>query len=395
MRLASLCFLLLWALSSVAARAADAPDAKPFELVRELQDFQDQAALSGGGARAEQRARITEVAARLAKYDANVWADPRNARAAVVYVLGGGDPSVLRKLVGSGKPIGIDDQLVKGALAYGERRDDEAAKLLGGVDMDLLDRGIASHVALVRALLAAKSAPRDSFVLLGKARLLAPGTIVEEAALRRQAILAAKMGDLDAFEALSSQYFRRFPTSIFARSFERQFAQDVVARGYAADSKRASNLEALLRSLADRERRDACLAIAEEGIATGNVEIVRFAARMAGIDAKSKPLDAIRMRLFEAAAAIVTSDHEEGSKALWSIDRSKLGVREEALLDAALSVAREVSRPPSPPREDEQTADKAATPVAGAAADDQSSTIIQQASQTLARVDGLLNEAAK
>lgn len=387
--------ILVVALSSLAVRAAEGRDVKPFELVRELQDFQNQAALAGGGARAEQRAKITEVAARLAKFDASVWAEPKNARAAVIYVLGGGDPSVLRKLVGSGVAFGVDDQLVKGALAYGERRDDEATKLLGGVDIDLLDRGIGGHVALVRALLAAKSAPRNSFALLGKARLLAPGSIVEEAALRRQAILAAKMGDLNVFEALSSQYFRRFPTSIFARSFERQFAQDVVARGYAPDAKRAANLEALLRGLSDGERRETCLAIAEEGIATGNVEIVRFAARIAAIDAKSKPLDAIRMRLFEAAAVIVTSDYEEGSKALWSIDRSKLGVREEALLDAALSVAREVSRPPAPPRGGEQAEDSAAAPAPGAAVDDSSSRLIQDAGQAMARVDGLLGEAAK
>jgi chemotaxis protein MotC len=390
MRLMSCSIAVLLVLTSAYARAADATRLQPFELVRELQVFQEQAALKTNNARAEQKARISDVAEQLSKYDASVWAEPRNARAAVIYVLIGGDPTVLRKLVKSGAVLAVDERLVKGALAYGERHDAEAIELLDPIDVDTLERGIGGHVALVRALLVAKSDQRKASALFDKARVLSPGTMVEESALRRQAILAAKMGDLDAFESLSSQYFRRFSTSIFARSFEQQFAHEIVFRGYIANPKRIGNLESLLRGLPDAERRETCLAIAEQAIAAANVAAVRFAAQIAAIDARATPLEAIRMRLFEAAAVILTADYEEGARALWTIDRSKLGVREEALLDAALSVAREIARAPSlPPQGAPSEAEMGADPA------DPGSRVVSDAEQAMARVDGLLSETSR
>lgn len=381
---------LLLALSSPAALAAGENTLQPYQLVRELEEFQDQAALKTNGARAEQLAKINDVSAKLAKFDPSVWAEPRNSRAVVIYVLSGGDPSILRKLEKSQAKAVIDENLIKGALAYGERRDSEAADLLGVVDVEALDRSIGGHVALVRALLAVKSDPAKAVALLDKARILSPGTIVEESALRRQAILSAKMGDLDTFESLSSQYFRRFSSSIFSRSFERQFAREISLHGYVANPKRVQNLENLLRALPDDQRRDTCLAIAEEGIASANVATVKFAARMAAIDARANPIDAVRMRLFEAAAVILTADYEEGAQALWTIDRSKLDVREEGLLDAALSVSREIAKAPSlPPQGGPSETDMGADP-AGAG-----SPVVTNAEQAIARVDGLLSEASK
>jgi chemotaxis protein MotC len=390
MRAAPLSLLLLLATPPAVAQTTNGSDKKPFELVRELQIFQDQAVLKSKNARAQQTDLIAKVAAQLTKFDASAWADRRNARAAVIYVLSGGDPRVLSKLLGSGAALGVDDQLVKGALAYGERRDTEATQLLDGVDVETLDRSVGGHVALVRALLVAKSDQRKAIALLDRARIIAPGTMVEEAALRRQAILAAKVGDLDAFEALSSQYFRRFASSIFERSFERQFAKEVVSKSYAADAKRLPKLEKLLRGLSEMQRRETCLAIAEEGIAVADVEIVRFAARLAGMDAKAQPLEAMRMLLFEAAAVVATPDHEQGRMALRLVDKSKLGAREEGLLYAATAVADEISRPPSLA----QGAEQAQAP-AGEQDSSVSSSAITAAQAAIARVDGLLVETSR
>jgi len=385
----ALCIIAVLGLSAAAVRAEDTANKKPYELVRELQVFQDQAALKSTGERAEQRERIAKVAEALTKFDASVWAEERNLRGAVIYVLSGGNPHVLRSLIDAKEDLGGSDRLVKGALAYSERRDAEAAELLSGVDVESLDRSVGGHVALVRASLAAESDQRKAFALLDRARVIAPGTLVEEAALRRQAIIAAKMNELDVFERLSSQYFRRFGNSLFAGSFEQQFAREIVSNAYPANEKRMANLEAMVASLTPDVRTDTCLALAEEGISKANVEIVRFAARLARIDANSSPLDATRMRLFEAAALLVTDAYEEGSRALWTIDRSKLGVREEALLNAAFAVAKEIARPPSMAQMAKQT------PATGDANTIAESSVISDAKQALERVDGLLNEASR
>jgi chemotaxis protein MotC len=390
MRVAPLCLLFLWTVSPAAAQATGAPDKKPYELVRELQIFQDRAVLKSKDARAKQTEFIAKVAAQLTQFPASAWSDRRNARAAVIYVLSGGDPRVLSKLLSSGAPLDIDSRLVKAALAYGERRDAEATELLEGVDLESLDRSIGGHVALVRALLLAKSDPPKAIALLDRARVIAPGTIIEEAALRRQAILAARLGDVDAFEALTSQYFRRFANSIFERSFARQFAEVVVSKKYSADAQRLPKLEKMLRGLSQAQRREACLSIAEEGIAVADVDLVRFAARIAAMDTKAQPLDAMRMLLFEAAAVIATPDYEQGRTALRLIDKSKLGAREEALLHAALAVADEISRQPVLPQSTEQ-----AEPGSGEQDNSASASALSKAQEAIARVDGLLIETTR
>ncbi len=375
--------------------AADELARQPYELVRELQIFQDQAALKATSARAEQREqreRIAKVASQLMSFGPKVWSDPRNMRAAIIYALSGGDPRILRSLLASGAVTGLDERLAKGALAYSERRDEEATKLLDGVDVEALDRSIGGHVALVRAMLISKTDQRKAYALLDRARVISPGTIVEEAALRRQAILAAKMKQLDAFDQLSSQYFRRFATSIFARTFEHQFAKEVVAHNYAADERRFAHLETQLTGLPEAERRETCLAIAEEAVEAGNVDMVRFAARLAAVDARTYPYEATRMRLYEAATLLVTPDYEEASRALFTIDRAKLGVRDEPLLDAALAVAREIARPPSAAQ---PSAESGGSPVEAPSVDGESARLFKNAEQALVQADGLLKEGSR
>jgi len=388
----ALCSVLLLAgtLPLASAVAAQEPEQQPFELVRELQRYQDDAALKGTRARKEQSERIAKVATQLTQFGPKSWTDPRNVRAAVIYVLSGGDPRILRNLTASGTEFGIDQHLIKGALAYSERRDAEAAEEFAGIDVESLDRTVGGHVALVRALLIIKDDQAKAANLLDSARVIAPGTIVEESALRRQTILIAKMGQLDRFDALSAQYLRRFGSSIFVGTFARQFAQEIVANKYADDEKRLAKLDAALRQLPDVPRMEASLAIAEEAITVANVELVRFAGRIAAIDPKQYPQEATRMRLFEAAALIVTENFDEASRALWSIDRSKLSAHEEALLDAALDVAKDISRAPS-------LAQAAATAeTTGKPAEmDSAPPVVSNAQQAIARVDQLLNEGAQ
>lgn len=389
---AALCSALLLAgvLPLAPAVAAQEPGQQPYELVRELQKYQDDAALKGTRARKEQSERIARVALQLTQFGPQAWTDPRNVRAAVIYVLSGGDPRILRNLAASGKELGIDERLVKGALAYSERRDAEAARLFEGIDVEALDRTVGGHVALVRALLILKDDQPKAASLLDRARVISPGTIVEELALRRETVLVAKMGQLDRFDALSAQYLRRFGSSIFVGTFARQFAQEIVAHKYAEDEKRLAKLDAALRELPDVPRIEASLAIAEEAIAIASVELVRFAGRIAAIDPKKYPQEATRMRLFEAAALIVTDNFDEASRALWSIDRSKLSANEEALLDAALDVAKDISRAPS-------LAQAAAVAEATdkSADADSAPPVVSSAQQAIARVDQLLNEGAQ
>ena len=142
--------LMLAALALAGPIRAEEAERMPFELVRSLRTIQDRIAHGDAAAHESQGQLMAEIAARLARVDAAAWNDPRNARAAVIYVLSGGDPAVLKRLHGAGALPGIEENLVKGVLAYSEGRSAEADLLLG-IDTRGLDPTIGGHIALVQA----------------------------------------------------------------------------------------------------------------------------------------------------------------------------------------------------------------------------------------------------
>lgn len=319
---------------------------EPYEFIRSLQVVQDEIARGSSAAHSSQRKLLSQIGEQLRKVGSDVWKEPRNARAALVFVLSGGDPTIVRDLLGRGVSFGVDEKLVKGALAYAEGRDQEAAQLLGSIDARSLEPTLGAQVALVQSVVMAKKDAKKAIAHLDVARLLAPGTLVEEAALRREVFLVAGMGDHERFEQLSSQYLRRFRNSIYGASFRRQFAAEVSGELYANTPARLANLEPALQMLDSRERRDVYLSIAREAIIGGRVEVARFAAKNATPLTDEGSLDNTRCKIYEAAALIVTDEFERGISTLSGIERGKLDATDAELLDAALTVAHEVRRPP-------------------------------------------------
>ena len=87
---------------------------------------------------------------------------------------------------------------------------------------------IAMYLALVKGSMLAEAEPRNALALLDRARLLAPGTLVEEAALRRSIAVATTLGDAKRFLRLSEQYVRAYLRSPYASQFADAFVAGVV-----------------------------------------------------------------------------------------------------------------------------------------------------------------------
>jgi chemotaxis protein MotC len=359
---------------------------EPAEIVRSLHTLQDRIAHGSTDAHLSQRALLAQIAEQLALARPEAWKDARNARAAVAFVLSGGDPRLLRRLAGQGALAGMDEALVQGAMAYGESRNAEAADLLGRIDARSLDPSIAGHVALVQAELVAAKSPKKALAFLDDARLLSPGTLVEEAALRRQIAIVATAKDLDRFDMLSTNYLRRFAKSVYAGSFRRQFAADVAGREDAGNASRTARLAAALEALDPADCRDIYLAIAREALIKGKVELTRFAADSTVRLVEEASAERRRASLYAAAVLVVTEDFDKGVSALEAMDRGGLDEEDAELLDAARSVAAEVRRQPVP--------NDAPSRVRG---EDAATTvqIAETARQTMARADRLIETASK
>ncbi len=367
----------------IAAGAAYGQDGKgePFELVRSMQSLQDQVVRGNTRAHAAQRELLGRIAEQFEAVDAQKWKDPKNARAAVVFVLSGGNARVLQKLIRSGTGADIGEKLLKGALAYGEGRLEEAAELLGGIEARKLDPGMAGHVAYVQGELAAKKEPVKALAHLDDARLLSPGTIVEEAALRRQIALLAAAGRADRYELLATQYLRRFPSSVYAGGFRQQFAAAIAVHTNAGESGRLARLEIMLGGVEQADRREVYLTIAKEAIAKGKVEMAKFAAANAGRLTEESSAERERARLYEGAALVVTEEFDRGVEMLGTVERTKLADTDTALLDAALGIAGQVRRLPDAP--------------ASEPADVAAGQVLAQARKSVAQVDEILSGADK
>lgn len=327
-----------------------APRPVPVELVRTLQLLQDRIAQGSAQAHHGQRAFLSLAESRMVGLDPEVWADPVSVHAAVTFGLGGGGPALLRHLVASGKVPEAERPVVFGALAYLEGREKEARALLVKIDPLVVPVSLGAQLALAQSALVVRDDPTQSIRLLDLARLLAPGTLVEEGALRREIFVLAQANDLVKFETLAVQYLRRFRHSVYAGNFRQRFAAALTRLDFAGDDVRFARLQAMLDEIELEGRRELYLLLARAALDQGKTTTAVFSAERGVTLAESGSPEMVRARLYRAAALLVVEGRFDDSvETLRMTDRAVLDAADRDLLDAALSTAREIrAGPPAP-----------------------------------------------
>ncbi len=180
------------------------------------------------------------------------------------------------------------------------------------------------------------------------ARLLMPGTIVEETALRRQIFLTADARDFAKLLALAERYRRRFPASAYAAAFQPKLVEIVLDAALASDPESLDGLDAALRALPAAERRAAVLSLARTALLRGKLRLARLAAEAAARLAEAGSADATRADLYWAAAAIVPSDHAAALAKAESLSPASLDPADRELLQAVLALGRTLRAWPKP-----------------------------------------------
>jgi chemotaxis protein MotC len=320
---------------------------QPYILIRSLRSIQDRVALGDVRAHQAQRSRMQELTEQLRDMPVAVWDDVRNVRAAIYFVLSGGDPAVLKIVLGRPKTPFVERRLLKGALAYGEGRMVDALSQIHKLDARNVDVLLGGMLALVQGTLVAKKDPLKAIPYLDDARLLSPGTLIEEAALRQQILILAREGQLERFDQLTAQYTRRFPNSIFARNFRRQFFAGVARKSFKGADGWISRAETELEKMPAAERPGLYLAIADEALKVGNVNLSAFAAGKARELSQPGSRTVERAKVYEGAALAVSPEFQKGLDLLNSVDIAKVTASERQIRESALSVAQNVGKWPS------------------------------------------------
>lgn len=149
------------------------------------------------------------------------------SHAFALYVLSGGNPSEVAKLLEATKLEVPEKALLGGVVAYATSNVAEATKKLQSLDLKPYEPLLAAQLHMTLAQLSGTS--DTSIEMLSVAANLAPGTLIEEAAIRRIIGHLVKRQDVKKLLYWSSRYLRRFPNSLYASDFDENFEAAVKA----------------------------------------------------------------------------------------------------------------------------------------------------------------------
>jgi chemotaxis protein MotC len=342
--------LMLTCLATGAALAGQPQTPKPYETIRTLQKLQDAIAHGNGNAYAVQDKLIAQTAQQFHGVSPEGWKEPRNFGAAVVFVLSGGPPDAVEQGLAVPGLAETDRHLLEGAIAFANGQKGKAAELLGHIDARALPPALGGHVALAQSMLTGAEDKQQMLRALETARWLMPGTLVEEAALRRAISVSAEIPDPALTDKLAETYMRRFSTSIYATYFAGQFAE-ILAR--AEDEKAAERLARLgsfMGELPPAFQLALYLSIAKTAASQGKTALAAASSAIAGKMAAEDSPEKLRAKLYEAATMIVDERFADGVEQLKSVDETKLAPDDAALRNSALAVAEAIRKWPEPVR---------------------------------------------
>ncbi len=317
----------------------------PYEIVRSLQFLQDQVARGNGPAIRVQSMLLRRYGPTFLALEPEIWEDPRNRRAAALFVLSGGPPSVLRGILARVTLTPEDRPLLEGALAYVENRSADAERKLSVVDLTHTESGLAAQVNLAVAQLQQAGKPVEALRRLSQVMLVAPGTLLEEAALRMGVLLAEQTGDQEAADRYARQYFDRFSASAYAGNFRARFAAVYAARPAGTEDAVIATIADATATIPRMEQLGIYLAVGRRALVAGNLTLASKAAAKALTYDEAGEGERQRALLYEVASTLTERDFAEVKATLQAIDPDALHPADRELRDAAMDVLRQMRKP--------------------------------------------------
>jgi chemotaxis protein MotC len=332
--------LAAFAVLTPAAAFADTP--KISDLADELRRIQFRVAQGDKAAYPAELNQLKTIGAAIATASPETWKSKREADSLIIYVLSGGSLADVGTLLKGDAVLESERSLARGALAYVTNHEADAIPLLEKTDLTALDARLAGEVAFARSVLETKRDAKAAVDLLDWARLLSPGGLVEEAALRREIALLAEAKDMSRLAVLTRQYVTRFVASLYAADFLRDLAGAVARLGLADDPANYKLLSGALAALPPDGRREFLLNLAKSGVVSGRFVAAASAATEALEGSKADSPEAMRARLYLAASRLFSDAYDAALADLRALSAAKLDRADASLLAAARRVAAEL-----------------------------------------------------
>ncbi len=313
---------------------------QPWRLVRGLQQAQDLIAAGTPGALENYRAMLLDSSQRMLKFQNQTWSHERNLDAAAIYVLIGGNPEVGKLALHKSYLGKTSKSPLKAAIAFSERKFAEAYRMLNAIEPTDLPPSLAGQFSMARAMVTSSKDINLTAKYLRIARRLSPGTLIEEASLRRQLRITGRLKNFKEFKYLSSTYMRRFPKSHYIDDFLKAYAYGLVQMPLDLAPNTLNELQKLLKKLDKRQRLFVLAFVARNGTILGKTELAHWAASDAQEKLRKGSKLHTRMKLYAVASGIVNkANTEDAAKMLEKIDSDVLDASDKILLNAVNSLS--------------------------------------------------------
>lgn len=332
---------------------ADIPTT-PQAAVRSLHQVQDAIAAGDGPAFQMQADLLAIIDTLLGGMDGPALEQAEQRRALLTYAVTGGNPSTLIRVRDAFPDIDFGDQtelaqLVTTVVLRRPIPEDKVGQVMLSSGM------LGGGLALLSAINADEPATAVRF--LNAAILDAPGTLIEESALRRLMSLHLQGDERHAFLSAASRYARAFIGSPYASDF----AATLVTGGTRMDDRtQFETLASIFDFMPDMHRKAIVARQMRAATIAGNFALVRFlgerfaaqvdavSVRMSAADPGSN-VDLLRQRLFFVMSNVATLDQAAVAAELAAIDPAGLPAADRRLLAAAKQVVDEITRPAGAP----------------------------------------------
>ncbi|MCA1403800.1 chemotaxis protein [Ensifer sp. IC3342] len=329
--------VLVLPLAAGLARASDTEELAPFKMIRSLQYVQDSVVLGDHSAIEMQRFMLGAIDKRLRAVEQSAFRDPRNVDAALVYVMSGGNPDTLDYLADRDIEGNFDSRVTEALRQYLSGKGALVVENLSNAAPEYKNARIGPYLFLILGNAISQQDPLAAMKYYDWARLTAPGTIIEEAALRRSVFLAAKANDPDKGFRYALSYARRYLTSPYASQFADVFVELAVAH---FDEVAEQKISEVLAFMDQPRQREVYLRVARRAAIGGNQALARLASKRAeGLADGGTSQSQVLASFYEGLAAVPSEDVFAAAETINAIPDESLSPRDRALRDAARAIA--------------------------------------------------------
>ncbi|MEP1206286.1 MAG: hypothetical protein ABJM29_17025 [Rhizobiaceae bacterium] len=328
----------LFATCLASGAAFSAEPMKVDSLLLSLLQVQDRIARGDSAALPLQKHLMKLLDAGIAEAGSVADMSPAEYRALVTFGIVGTGSSAVVEALQEVKSPSLNRKLALAVIDYRMRRRNQATKRFAEIDSNKLDLRLIPFVAFAKGNLYSRKAPKAAVKQYNLVRLSAPGTLLEEASLRRLMSLHAAHGQGVPFARMAKQYARRFINSPYRQQYLKMLRSGIFAMRRSIKLDDVGELGRLMPP-------DFAVAfhmhLVRGALESGHIKLAKFSIdsiEELTAEENTVPVNQDQLQLFRLLSAMTTEDPASVMKSLDELDVSRLAPPDVKLLQRARGI---------------------------------------------------------